>query len=144
MVDPAELHRVYPPVADNNAAEPTALPRNDAAETELRIALAKLAAAEQRCADAHDQIGDLRQRLNAEAEDRRQAQAQLAETQAKLTAVLTDQRSTSTQSPSMVALGAHMKGGFTLAKLAEALRGMPRDARLLIRLPDGQLVEIDL
>jgi hypothetical protein len=30
-----------------------------------------------------------------------------------------------------------------LAKLAEALRGMPRDARMLIRLPDGQLVEID-
>jgi hypothetical protein len=43
----------------------------------------------------------------------------------------------------MVALGAHMKGGFTLGKLAEALRGMPRDARMLIRLPDGQLVEID-
>ena len=42
----------------------------------------------------------------------------------------------------MVALGAHMKG-FALAKLAEALRGMPRDARMLIRLPGGQLVEID-
>jgi hypothetical protein len=28
-----------------------------------------------------------------------------------------------------------MKGGFTLAKLAEALRGMPRDARMLIHLP---------
>jgi len=36
-----------------------------------------------------------------------------------------------------------MKGGFTIAKLAEALRGMPREARMLIRLPDGQLVEID-
>ena len=36
-----------------------------------------------------------------------------------------------------------MKGGFTLAKLAEALRGMPRDARMLIRFPDGRLVEID-
>jgi hypothetical protein len=36
-----------------------------------------------------------------------------------------------------------VKGGFTLATLAEALRGMPRDARMLIRLPDGQLVEID-
>lgn len=40
-------------------------------------------------------------------------------------------------------MGAHMKSGFTLAKLAEALRGMPRDARMLIRLPDGRLVEID-
>ena len=38
--------------------------------------------------------------------------------------------------------GAH-ESGFTLAKLAEALRGMPRDARMLIRLPDGRLVEID-
>jgi hypothetical protein len=36
-----------------------------------------------------------------------------------------------------------VKGGFTLAKLAEALRGMPRDARMLIRLQDGRLVEID-
>jgi hypothetical protein len=36
-----------------------------------------------------------------------------------------------------------MKGGFTIAKLAEALRGIPRDAHLLIRLPDGRLVEID-
>jgi len=36
-----------------------------------------------------------------------------------------------------------MRRGFTLAKLAEALRGMPREARMLIRLPDGRLVEID-
>ena len=36
-----------------------------------------------------------------------------------------------------------MRGGFTIAKLAEALRGMPREARMLIRLPDGRLVEID-
>ena len=36
-----------------------------------------------------------------------------------------------------------MKGGFALAKLAGALPGMPRDARMLIRLPDGRLVEID-
>ena len=38
---------------------------------------------------------------------------------------------------------ADMRAGFTLAKLAQALRGMPREARMLIRLPDGQLVEID-
>jgi hypothetical protein len=36
-----------------------------------------------------------------------------------------------------------MKGGFTIAKLAEGLRGIPRDARMLIQLPDGKLVEID-
>ena len=36
-----------------------------------------------------------------------------------------------------------MRGGFTISKLAEALRGIPREARMLIRLPDGRLVEID-
>ena len=36
-----------------------------------------------------------------------------------------------------------MRGGFTIAKLAEALRGRPREARMLIRLQDGRLVEID-
>ena len=36
-----------------------------------------------------------------------------------------------------------MRGGFTIAKLAEALRGTPREARMLIRLPDRRLVEID-
>jgi hypothetical protein len=32
---------------------------------------------------------------------------------------------------------------FTLDTLAQALRGMPRDARMLIQLPDGALAEID-
>ena len=36
-----------------------------------------------------------------------------------------------------------MRGGFTIARLAEALRGMPREARMLIRLHVGRLVEID-
>ncbi|SFK83588.1 hypothetical protein [Methylocapsa palsarum] len=36
-----------------------------------------------------------------------------------------------------------MTNGFTLNKLAEAMRGMPRAARILIALPDGRLVEID-
>ncbi len=38
---------------------------------------------------------------------------------------------------------ADMRAGFTLAKLAQALRGMPREARMLIRLHDGRLVVID-
>jgi hypothetical protein len=36
---------------------------------------------------------------------------------------------------------------FTLDKLARAMRamrGMPRDARIMIRLPGGKLVELDL
>ena len=32
---------------------------------------------------------------------------------------------------------------FTLDKLAQALRGMPRNAVMLIQLPDGTLAEID-
>ena len=32
---------------------------------------------------------------------------------------------------------------FTLAKLAVALRGMPRDARFLIQLPNGTLADLD-
>ena len=31
---------------------------------------------------------------------------------------------------------------FTLDKLAHAMRGMPRDARIMIQLPDGTLVEL--
>ena len=32
---------------------------------------------------------------------------------------------------------------FTLNKLAKAMSGMPRDARILIRLPDERLVDLD-
>ena len=99
MIEPVELHRVYPPIAGNDAPAPIAEPRNDDGNAELRVALAKLAAAEQRCTDAHDQISDLRRRLDAETEDRRKAQAQLAETQAKLTALLTDQRQPAPAAP---------------------------------------------
>jgi hypothetical protein len=33
---------------------------------------------------------------------------------------------------------------FTLDKLAHAMRGMPRDARIMIQLPGGKLVELAL
>lgn len=32
---------------------------------------------------------------------------------------------------------------FTLNKLAEAMRGMPRDARIMLKLPDGWIVDLD-
>jgi hypothetical protein len=35
-----------------------------------------------------------------------------------------------------------MADGFTLEKLAQALRGMPRQAPILIKLGDGRLAEI--
>jgi hypothetical protein len=82
-IDPAELHRVYPPVA----AEPTTQPSTaePGATGEVRELRARLAAAAERLADKDAVIEDLRRRLDAEAEERRRAQAQL-------TALLTDQR----------------------------------------------------
>ena len=32
---------------------------------------------------------------------------------------------------------------FTLDKLAKAMRGVPRDARILVQLPSGELVNIE-
>jgi septal ring factor EnvC (AmiA/AmiB activator) len=81
-IDPAELHRVYPVTA---TAAADAVRRDADAEVEIRELRARLA-------DKDDIIADLRRRLDAKAQDRRQAQAHLAETQAKLTALLTDQR----------------------------------------------------
>lgn len=70
-IEPAELHRVYPAVAD---AAANAAVRSTDAEVEIRELRARLA-------DKDDQITDLRRRLDAEAEERR-----------RLTAVLADMR----------------------------------------------------
>src|SRR5690242_1394682 len=63
-IEPAELHRVYPPVGEaivgNVAAEPIALVRNAAVDAELRETRALLVGAEQRIADKDDVIADLR------------------------------------------------------------------------------------
>jgi hypothetical protein len=91
-VEPIELHRAYPAVASNDAAKSIAPPRNDADEADLREARALPAAAEQRCADAHTTIEDLRHRLDEERTDRRQALDRLAAAQERITALLTDQR----------------------------------------------------
>ncbi len=32
---------------------------------------------------------------------------------------------------------------FTLNKLANAMRGMPRDVRIMLKLPDGRIVDLD-
>ena len=82
-VDPAELHRVYPPVApsghDRGNDRVNDQARNhddydDRRDGELRELRARLA-------DAHDQVADLRRRLDASDEERR-----------KLTLMLADQR----------------------------------------------------
>ena len=92
-IDPAELHRVYPPkqgapVADTGQVNDTQQPSNTDLMLENREMKARLQAAEQRIRDKDGTIDDLRRRLDAEAEERR-----------KLTALLTDQREKAQESP---------------------------------------------
>jgi len=88
LIEPAELHRLYAPIA--------AEPLRDAAEDEARNGdnslpvlagnnAGEIAALRELLDDRETTIADLRWRLDREAEERRQAQAQL-------TALLTDQR----------------------------------------------------
>jgi hypothetical protein len=83
QIDPAELHRVYPPVQVQQATQQ--LPVNTDATAEIRELRAKLEAAIERIADKDGVIDDMRRRLDGETEERRKVQAQL-------TALLTDQR----------------------------------------------------
>src|SRR4051794_7986036 len=98
LIEPAELHRLYLPANSTGEGE-THSPvrtgvRTGTAQTEIRELQIRLEAAEAGNKLRDDMIADLRQQRDREAEERRQAQAQLAEVQAKLTAGLTDQRST--------------------------------------------------
>src|SRR4051794_27665943 len=76
LVEPAELHRVYPPIKDtgagNGASVTNAPPRTDAFEAENRELRARLG-------DAHATIDDLRRRLDDEAAERRRLTALLAD-----------------------------------------------------------------
>lgn len=86
-IDPAELHRVYPPVSGSQeSSQETGLPLVDPSLLlENRELRAKLDAAEQRVQDFQEQVIDLRSRLDHSEEERRKTQTQL-------TALLTDQR----------------------------------------------------
>lgn len=89
-IDPAELHRVFPPVTSASNAEQAlkqSVPPSDTGVLQREIELLR-----ERLADKDGVIGDLRQRLDTEAEERRRTQAQL-------TALLTDQRSKKEQEP---------------------------------------------
>jgi hypothetical protein len=86
-VEPAELHRVYPTVASNDAPELIAPARNDIPDAETRELRARLATTEARLSDAHATIDDLRHRLDTADAERRQVTE-------RLTAILTDQRET--------------------------------------------------
>jgi hypothetical protein len=94
-IDPAELHRAFPPVTNET-------PRNQDVtdETgELRELRARLEAAELRIGEKDATITDLRHRLDRADSDRRQALDRLAATQERIAALLTDQRSTSPAAP---------------------------------------------
>jgi chromosome segregation ATPase len=89
LVEPVELHRVYPAIseagADNGASATDAPPHTAALEAENRELRARLG-------DAHATIDDLRARLGEERADRRQALDRLAAAQERIAALLTDQR----------------------------------------------------
>jgi excisionase family DNA binding protein len=85
-IQPAELFRVYPPETRGNRSERSDV---DGEITLLRERVVLLTAEREREREQlTDQIQDLRQRLDAEAEARRAE----AEERRKLTALLTDQR----------------------------------------------------
>lgn len=85
-IDPAELFRVFP----NKRSEETAVEQSETLkETVENSALqASLEVMEQRLADAEKTIEDLRTRLDAEREERRELTAE----RRQLTALITDQR----------------------------------------------------
>lgn len=76
-IEPAELHRAFPPVT---AGVPDDANRHGQMDQLIHLR-ARLEAAELRIADKDDQIADLRRQRDAEAEERR-----------RLTAVLADMR----------------------------------------------------
>ena len=79
LIDPSELHRVFPPVTRKGDATPTMLGHetpNESGALEVELKMLR-----ERLADKDDQIADLRKRLDQEGEERR-----------RLTAMITDQR----------------------------------------------------
>ena len=96
LIDAAELHRVYPPTDGTGESAEHHLVRSGvrstAAQADIREMQIRLEAAEAGIKLRDEVIADLRQQRDREAEERRQAQTQLAEAHAKLTAVLVDQR----------------------------------------------------
>jgi excisionase family DNA binding protein len=120
-IDPAELHRVFPPVTplagnDTGDMKRSVTPGDTPLlQAELAVAREKLAALEQeRQRERHQleaTIDDLRRRLDSEAEERR-----------RLTALLTDQRQGSnTPEPASAPPGKPVEG--RLARAWSILRG---------------------
>jgi excisionase family DNA binding protein len=79
-IDPAELHRAYPRAGDGAGAMKQSVTPSDTGELQVEVEMLR-----ERLVEKDDVIGDLRRRLDQSEEERRQAQA-------RLTALLTDQR----------------------------------------------------
>jgi hypothetical protein len=82
LIDPAELHRAFPPVSAVSADTPPDTVGD----------VSRVAELQGRLADAHETIEDLRRRLDQADTDRRQALDRLAAAQERIAALLTDQR----------------------------------------------------
>jgi hypothetical protein len=88
QIDPAELHRVFPPVSRGNGTDNVAWDASQpvAARPDNGVLLARenallrdqLADRDRTLVDLRESIRDLRQRLDAEAEERRRVQERLA------------------------------------------------------------------
>jgi len=83
-IDPAELHRAFPAVANGTPDN-----RTGTAETELRA----------RLEDTQRTVEDLRRRLDRADDERERLQEQLAAAQERITALLTDQRQAAPNPP---------------------------------------------
>ena len=89
QIDPAELHRVYPPVTGNTSRTGSGKRQETLKETlEIRVLETKVEALEQQLSRERETVNDLRRRLDAESEERRTANEECR----KLTMMLTDQR----------------------------------------------------
>jgi hypothetical protein len=86
-IEPSELHRVYPPVAERNSSANTDLVRDGTQETavETEVLRREVGLLRERLADKDSVIGDLRERLDQSEQERREKDRQL-------TALLTDER----------------------------------------------------
>ncbi len=86
QIDPAELHRAFPPVSQDTSGN-----RLETMETVETGQIRELRA---RLADKDAVIDDLRRRLDQRETDHRQALDRLAAAQERIAALLTDQRAT--------------------------------------------------
>src|SRR4051794_11742450 len=84
QIDPAELHRAFPPVSQDTLGD-----RSETVETAETGEIRELRA---RLNDKDAVIQDLRRRLDQRETDHRQALDRLAAAQERITALLTDQR----------------------------------------------------